>query len=124
MMSNMARLNHTSRTSTANRRAFGRRNCLKSGRIVLTSGCEIPCLIVNISEGGALLQLKGGACDHDAFSLILEEDNIIVLCEVAHRTNGRIGVRYVRMPRRLGFRKNESAESPGKVIAGLIARGS
>lgn len=110
------------RAPAGDRRAFGRRSCLKNARIVLVSGLEIPCFVVNVSDGGALLQLKRGACEHHSFNLIIEEDDILVACEVAHRTNDRIGVRYLRMPRRLALIKPQTPESPGKVIASLIAR--
>lgn len=87
-------------TALDNRRKFGRRDTFKWAKLILPSGAVVPCAVINISEGGALVQLRGVECHADEFQLLIMEDDILVACQVAHRANGNIGVRYVRSPRR------------------------
>ena len=70
--------------------------------IVLPSGERRNCLIVNISEGGALLSSSNLAEEEipDRFDLIIPADDAFVACRVAHMAAGRIGVEYVSLSRR------------------------
>jgi hypothetical protein len=82
------------------RRGFGRRNTFKSATILTTIGDTAQCVVVNLSVGGALLRLRSNLGSLDTFELHIEEDDILVLCRVVHRTDGNVGVQFIRSPRR------------------------
>lgn len=84
----------------AERRSFGRRNTFKCAAIHTPAGEVAHCVIVNLSAGGAMLQLRSEPLPLDDFELLIEEDNILVSCHVVHRTEGRVGVQFTRSPRR------------------------
>ena len=81
------------------RRRFGRRQTFKHATAVLEDRRRLPCSVVNMSEGGALLQVREPEALDDVFDLVIPEDNIQVSCRIAHRTAGRIGVAFSRSPR-------------------------
>lgn len=87
-------------THAVDRRSFGRRNTFKSATILTSSGDKALCVVVNISAGGALLRLRSEPSCLDTFELHIEEDDILVLCRVVHRTDGNVGVQFIRSPRR------------------------
>jgi hypothetical protein len=82
------------------RRRFGRRDVCKCAEILLPDGERIRCIVVNISEGGALLNRLDDRNLPDFFELVIPTDDVVTSCRVAHRTNGKIGVEYVSLPRR------------------------
>lgn len=97
-----------------NRRRFGRRVTFKPAKIVLASGQSISCAVINVSEGGALIQLRGAECNEMEFQLLIMEDDMLVACRVAHRADGNIGVCYTRLPRRasrVGTSQSERARA-------------
>ena len=80
-------------------RRFGRREVFKRAEIrPISGGTPVRCYVVNISNAGALLQMNGHVVSEDVFNLYVEEDDMLVKCAVAHRTNGNIGVKYVSSP--------------------------
>lgn len=80
-------------------RRVGRRNTFKTAPIQMATG-KGQCVDVNLSEGGALLQLRSEFASLDTFELHIEEDDILVLCRVVHGTEGNVGVQFIRSPRR------------------------
>jgi len=72
-----------------------RRRTLKTGKISFSFAAGLDCIVRNISETGALLQLETSVGVPDKFDLIIKPDNIKRSCEVAWRSAKRIGVRFV-----------------------------
>lgn len=117
----MSDKNAGARVSVVDRRRFGRRETFKAARIVVPVLPPVRCFVVNLSTGGALLQLKEDEVVRDEFKLIIEDDDIIVSCAVVHRSDARIGVRFTSSPRRasrLGTVSQERAASTVGAIFG------
>ncbi len=81
-------------------REFGRRRARKSARFLSADGSSASCAIVEMSDGGARLQLCGVAPSSE-FTLLIPEDDIAVRCVVVHHADDELGVRYLAMPQRL-----------------------
>lgn len=92
------------------RRTFGRRTTLVAAEAVLSDGSRVACTITNVSEGGAALTLRNIADLPDEFELLVASEDMIVPCSVVHRTEGRVGVRYTRSPRRASRQTGVSAQ--------------
>lgn len=82
------------------RRRFGRRDTCQRAMILTEDGVSLPCTIVNIGDGGAALRMSGECEAPDNFYLVIQAEDVIVPCRVAHRTDGKVGVAYMGMPRR------------------------
>jgi hypothetical protein len=89
-------------------RQFGRRTTYKSARFISTDGTFANCTIVDVSDGGARLQLRGTEPSQE-FTLLIPEDDIAVRCGVIHREKDQVGVRYLAMPQRLSRLLNGDA---------------
>ena len=81
-------------------RQFGRRTAWKSARFMSPDGSSADCTVVEVSDGGARLQLRGVEPSTE-FVLIVPEDDMAVRCLVVHRDKDHVGVRYLAMPQRL-----------------------
>lgn len=95
------------------RRRFGRRSTFKAAVIVdrrdRQSPIHIKCFVVDISDGGARLQLDELQAVPQCLELIIEADDFSVQCEIAWRSENQVGVQFIRSPRRLSW---TSAGSP------------
>lgn len=78
-------------------RQFGRRSSNISAFAVLPGQVLVPCIIVNLSDGGALLSFMDGAAPTQSFRLVVEDTEFKLLCEVRHRNGRTVGVRFVRL---------------------------
>jgi hypothetical protein len=81
-------------------RQFGRRTAWKSARFLSADGTSADCTIVEVSDGGARLQLRGMEPSQE-FTLLIPEDDVAVRCAIIHRDKDQVGVRYLAMPQRL-----------------------
>lgn len=78
-----------------NRRA-PRMRTLKGARVVLPNNTStFECTVRNLSETGALLQMTSTLGIPNRFSLLMD-DGRSSECELAWRTDTRIGVRFVQ----------------------------
>ena len=77
-----------------NRRSFRRMRTLKKGRIVFSGGYSVfDCLVRNISNGGAMLQVGGlGIPSH--FELIMDATVPRHPCTVRWRSQDAVGVSF------------------------------
>jgi hypothetical protein len=82
------------------RRKFGRRETFKRAQLVLGDGHAIAGIVVDISAGGARVQLNDTECRGDSFSLVIMEDDFIASCRIVRRGTGFIGVEFTSLPRR------------------------
>jgi len=82
-------------TSADNRRA-PRMRTLKGARVVLPNNTStFECTVRNLSDTGALLQMISTLGIPNRFSLLMD-DGRSSECEVAWRTDTRIGVRFAK----------------------------
>ncbi len=72
-------------------RAVIRRRLFKAGTIGLGEG-QIDCIIKNLSEAGAGLEVTSPLYIPDHFKLFVRSDNFERLCRVVWRRQNRIGV--------------------------------
>jgi hypothetical protein len=79
------------------RRQFGRRTTCLHGWVMLEGRPRIPCLVRNVSEGGALLECEVPKMLPFRFSLVIDCKGFQAWCEVRHHTEHWMGVRFVRV---------------------------
>ena len=77
------------------RRQYVRRRTFKGGRIVFNRHFSaIECIVRNLSEGGACLEVANSIGIPDDFQLSVAADGLNRCCHVAWRGSGRIGVAF------------------------------
>jgi methyl-accepting chemotaxis protein len=76
------------------RRKNPRRRVLKSGTISFDRGESLDCVVRNISELGACLELESRVNIPADFTLIVKTAKMIRLCHVVWRAGRRIGVSF------------------------------
>jgi hypothetical protein len=67
----------------------------KGGRINFESGVGIDCLIRNLSDTGACLDVDTALIWGDRFQLVIRPENVTRNCRVAWRQPKKLGVRFV-----------------------------
>jgi hypothetical protein len=83
--------------SFVERRQFGRRQTNVHGWIVLDGKRRLPCIVRNVSEGGALLELDVPKSLPFWFNLVVECKGFEARCEIRHSNETSLGVRFVRV---------------------------
>lgn len=76
------------------KRQFGRRTSFASAWVGLTSGTRVPCSVLNISEGGALIGFSEDVALPPRFTLTFNS-GLQLDCELRHRRPLRAGVEFV-----------------------------
>ena len=79
----------------ADRRSATRHRTFKGGRIITAEPFEKDCLIRNLSDFGACLEIDSSLIQVDEFNLVIKPENFIRICRVAWRKPQKIGVRFV-----------------------------
>lgn len=83
------------RHASKGRRNHSRRKTLKSGEIVFDQARRIvDCLILNVSEGGAALQVREVPDLPDIFDLRIQHSTLY-RCTICWRHQNKLGVRFV-----------------------------
>ncbi len=82
------------RKGDESRRNFPRWKTLKGAQIMWPAGCPIECLIHNLSEGGACLEVHA-PIPHDKFDLVFESNGARYSYQVVWREPPRIGVEFL-----------------------------
>ena len=77
----------------AERRQFGRQRTYVHGRISARGRPSVTCIMRDVSEGGALLEVSEPQWLPSRFHLIVEADGLEVDCEIMHRAEDAVGVR-------------------------------
>ena len=75
-------------------RQFGRRRTLIHAIVVTPNGCRQSCIVRNVSQGGALLELSDPHKLPVHFKLIVGADRFEADCEIRHRTENATGVLF------------------------------
>lgn len=73
-------------------RKFGRRRALIHAFIVNKCGHRLPCIVRNISVGGALLEVDEPKHVPNRFKLVIDADSFEADCDIRHRTEHGVGV--------------------------------
>ena len=73
-------------------RKFGRRRALIHAFIVNKCGHRLPCIVRNISVGGALLEVEQPKHVPNRFKLVVDADAFEADCDIRHRTEHGVGV--------------------------------
>jgi hypothetical protein len=77
------------------RRKHARQRTFKGGRINLDRGPGMDCIIRNLSEGGACLDIEGSFLTQGQFQLVIKPQLLTRICRVAWRTSARTGVQFI-----------------------------
>jgi hypothetical protein len=72
-----------------------RHRTLKTGTITFDRGAGIDCIIRNVSQEGACLEIASPVGIPDDFLLVMISDKAQRQCQVAWRSARRIGVNFV-----------------------------
>lgn len=80
----------------AEQRQFGRRQTSSHGWVRVRGRPAIPCVVRNISEGGALLEFQTAEMLPYRFRIVIERESIDRECEVRHQTGTSVGVEFTR----------------------------
>lgn len=81
------------RQAVENRRRFVRRPMLKSGRILLGDGYALPCVVLNVSEGGAKLKTQSASSCPARFDIEIGGEPARP-CRVAWHRDESLGVEF------------------------------
>lgn len=80
------------RQTNPERRRWRRRKTLKNARTLWSNGDSSECIVRNLSETGAQLELRGPLPNR--FDLLVEGDQCRRSCSVVWRRENRAGVRF------------------------------
>lgn len=97
--------------SSREKRRFGRRKLFKPAVFEGDGGNRLPCVIVDISEGGARIQFRDGVIMPRVFVLLLEEEDLCISCQMVHRAANSCGI-FVGSPRRLSWLSRGADDEP------------
>lgn len=75
-------------------RSAQRHRTLKAGSISFGRAGVIDCVVRNVSETGACLEIESPVGIPNDFTLVIKSDNVMRPCHVAWRSARRIGVRF------------------------------
>jgi hypothetical protein len=80
--------------SMSEHRVSTRRRILKAGTILIDRKVTIDCLVRNVSDTGACLEIESPVGIPNDFTLVIKADHKMRLCHVQWRSARRIGVRF------------------------------
>lgn len=82
------------RTDFAEKRQFGRRQTAIRGWVKVAGRPPVACIVRDVSEGGALIELESDTWLPFSFRLTTEDRQIDRTCEIRHQRANRIGVEF------------------------------
>ncbi len=74
-------------------RETARRRVLKAGTIQF-GGDAVPCMVRNLSETGAALEITSPLWFPDHFTLVVSSEGLSKPCQIVWRKEKRIGVKF------------------------------
>jgi hypothetical protein len=80
---------------TAERRQFGRRQTCLNATISASNWPSFPCVVRDLSAGGASIQVDMPSRVPPRVRLIVEAAALEADCEIVHRSVDTVGVRFV-----------------------------
>jgi PilZ domain-containing protein len=91
------------RRTTPDRRRAARRKVLKAAQAFWPNGDSSQCVVYNLSESGAQLELRGPV--PNVFELLIEDEPLRRSCSVVWRRANRVGVEFGKHARLVVKRK-------------------
>ena len=79
----------------AENRQFGRRQTFLHGWVKIPGRPQVPCVVHNMSSGGALLEFHAVERLPYSFILTIDSHNQTYGCEVRHAYDQRVGIGFV-----------------------------
>lgn len=76
------------------KRALQRHRTLKAGLIAFNRAAGISCMVRNLSDAGACLEVASHVGIPEAFTLVIESDHMQQPCHVVWRKEKRLGVAF------------------------------
>ena len=76
------------------KRASPRHRVLKQGTIAFRGGGGIDCMVRNISQSGARLEIESPVGLPDAFTLVIATDHFMRDCRAVWNVEKRVGVAF------------------------------
>jgi CheY-like chemotaxis protein len=96
------------------RRRSTRKRLLKGGVIAFSARhATLPCVVRDLSETGARLQVQNAAAVPDTFELVVELDGLEASGEVVWRRPGEVGIRFLGKPVRVAPRRAQIVDMTG-----------
>lgn len=92
-------------------RQFGRRQTNLHAWISVPGRPKLPCIVRNISLGGALLELDMPAWLPFNFQLTIESTRFVALCEVRHSSGRQAGVRFMSAAEHAAIERQQRASA-------------
>lgn len=80
----------------SDRRQFGRRQTNLHAWISVPGRPRLPCLVKDISVGGALLEFDKPSWLPFTFQLTIEATRFTTWCEIRHQGPSQVGVRFMQ----------------------------
>lgn len=81
------------------RRQFGRRKTCIHGWVAVDGRVKLPCLVRNVSKGGALLEFDVPKNLPFTFKLVIDSKGFEARCETRHKGPTWMGVEFVQVER-------------------------
>ena len=110
--------------SPREQRQFGRRTTLKAARLVWSGHQVMEGMVTDISLGGARIRVVSAAALPTTFDLEILEDKISIGCEIVHTGRDYVGVKFVRLSRRLRDTSSTNAVRLQALVDTLITNGA
>ena len=76
------------------KRSHQRHRTLKAGTIAFNRDAGISCMVRNLSDSGACLEVANHIGIPEAFTLVIESDHLHQHCHIVWRKEKRIGVAF------------------------------
>lgn len=98
-----------------------RTRVLKKGKIVFQGGLRsVPCIVRNLSEGGALLQFETAFLLPPQFDLHIDLENFEVECEKRWEQGLKIGVQFIGEKRSVSAMRSQSLQTSEEALKSEI----
>ncbi|TXM91482.1 PilZ domain-containing protein [Methylobacterium sp. WL30] len=81
------------------RRSAPRKRVLKAVKIIFPNGASVmDCTVRNVSDVGAKLTLPSAIRVLEAFTLLIDSDDVQHTCRIVRRESAAIGVQFISKP--------------------------
>jgi hypothetical protein len=106
----------------AERRQFGRRNTICHAIACARGRPNWPCVVRNVSAGGAMVEIQGSVPLPTRFRLVVSAWQFEAECEVVHRSENAVGVRFLSCAGEPPWQAPDNGEAPGDPPTQLAQR--
>lgn len=104
-------------------RVAERKRVLKGAKIAFANRCSsLPCVVRDISDTGARLQVKDHTSVPDTFELLIELDGFEADAEVVWRGDGEVGIIFLSEPVIVKPKRTQVVTSHGHMRKGTLRR--